>query len=606
MLAYNSAGNSPYSREAVVVVTTADGCVYRLSVDLVDKDQIEVLDHCLSVQPSVTISEFNALMDIIMQNSTAVTALLDRGGDLNTTFCVPYSAGSYGDPAEDTIRMVRATCYSQEDTQNFWGRPIEGLIFEIDLDKNVIHSITDLYEDNQQIPTAENIDFNEESFDKDKVNPGPNIFQLYQKDGPSFSVSGSKIKWDGWEFHVRPDPRTGYYLSLASFQPTGQERRQVFYEASLAEMFVPYMEETYGWNTKTFFDVGEYGFGMLSNSLKKGVSVPQASHCFSSNFASDVPNEESGGIDISTITDNVCVFERYHDTTQWLHIEPLNNPPYEEVRQKTTLVIRAVATLGNYDYILDMEFGIDGSVRFVVAATGILAVKGEFDPHSTPTYGTRMTPELSATFHDHWFSFRLDLDVDGPEKNTFVQTHLENKRFTTGLPRKSGWAVTEEKATTENEGKLDLDYSKPVIWRVINNEKRTTQGNNLVSYALFPATNTYTLLSPDDYPQQRAAFTEHNLWVTPYDRDEVFSSGWYPNQNPHSKGLPEWTANNRNIDNTDVVVWYTMGFHHVPRQEDWPVMPTTSFEFSLMPVNFFEVNPSVNVANKEVPKEICL
>ena len=113
-------------------MTTENGCVYRLSVDLVNGDQIEVIEDCLSgsfspllfslplslfisfffffffffefllispfllVQPSITLSEFNSLMEIVMKNTSAAEAILSRGGDLETTFCVPYT-GSFFD-----------------------------------------------------------------------------------------------------------------------------------------------------------------------------------------------------------------------------------------------------------------------------------------------------------------------------------------------------------------------------------------------------------------------------------------------------------------------------------------------------------------------------
>ena len=88
--------------------------------------------------------------------------------------------------------------------------------------------------------------------------------------------------------------------------------------------------------------------------------------------------------------------------------------------------------------------------------------------------------------------------------------------------------------------------------------------------------------------------TKH-LWVTPYSPDEKFPAGDYPNQSAGGEGLPQWTQADRSVENTDLVVWHTFAHSHVPRAEDWPVMPVAYIGFMLKPMNFFDENPSNDV-----------
>jgi primary-amine oxidase len=61
------------------------------------------------------------------------------------------------------------------------------------------------------------------------------------------------------------------------------------------------------------------------------------------------------------------------------------------------------------------------------------------------------------------------------------------------------------------------------------------------------------------------------------------------------QGLPKYIADDEQLTDQDIVLWYTMGVTHIPRPEDWPVMPTHRVGFKLVPRGFFSRNPAINL-----------
>ena len=136
----------------------------------------------------------------------------------------------------------------------------------------------------------------------------------------------------------------------------------------------------------------------------------------------------------------------------------------------------------------------------------------------------------------------------------------------------------------------------PEIWRVVNPSVRGAYGDP-VGYLIEADHAAATLLAPDDYMQRRAGFTDHGLWVTPYQPEggELFAAGDYPTLSTAGEGLPKWTSANRPVANTDLVAWVTIGLHHVPRPEDYPIMPAVWHSISLKPAGFFARNPAIDL-----------
>ena len=199
--------------------------------------------------------------------------------------------------------------------------------------------------------------------------------------------------------------------------------------------------------------------------------------------------------------------------------------------------------------------------------------------------------------HDHFFNYRLDLDVDGTG-NSLELDRMVTQRLPAGSPRKSVWVVEKSTAKTESDAKLHQEMEAPALWRFINPSVHGPVGYP-TSYQIQGGHSTMSLLSKDDWPQIRAGFSDYELWVTPYAAEEKYAAGDYPTLSRGPEGLPTYTKNNRKIENTDIVACYTMGFHHVVRAEDWPVMPTATHSFEIRPFDFFPQNPAMDLPMKQ-------
>jgi primary-amine oxidase len=409
-------------------------------------------------------------------------------------------------------------------------------------------------------------------------------------EGSNITVQGSQVRWQNWSFRWRWDIRAGVVISLASLDQ-GKGPRSILYEGSLAEIFVPYQDPTAGWYFRNYMDEGEYGFGAQSSPLVPGADCPE-----SSIYLSPAMSNGGGGADI--LDNRVCIFELSPGEPVWRHFDFFTTAI--QSRPATELVVRYIATIGNYDYILDWVFDQKGDITYRGGASGADSVKGvksqslsDETASEDTAWGPLISPGRAGINHSHFFSLRLDLDVDGT-RNTFVRAAMVPETLPETSPRRSIWRVKHEVAKTDTEAKFRLNYERPAMWHVINPHKSNAVGYP-VSYMIHGGGNALPLMDPDESPLSRAQFANYHLWVTPYSPAERWAAGDYPNQSSPGQGLPSWTAHSRSIEDTDIVLWYTMGFHHIPSSEDWPVYNLGWHSVTLKPYNFFDQNPALDV-----------
>lgn len=573
---------------AAYAVVHQDSLAFNAEIDL-DSKTLTLWDQLVDDQPTFLGREFGSMTSEILKDSLVLDALKKRGiEDLTFVSCFGGPPGTFGLESEKGRRLGRYSCTLNGGVRNSWTRSIGGLTIVADIGAREILEVID----EGVVPMAEvTADYDAVSLGPARKVPGP--MHITQPMGPGFDIDGHQLWWQKWNFHIRPDHRVGAILSTVSYKD-GDSKRSVLYQAHLSEIFVPYMDPSADWYARNFIDAGEYTQGGLSKPLMPGVDCPDHAVYFDAIISGDNGRP-------AEVPRMICVFEREPGDPSWRHHTGAGAGG-PEGRASRELVVRNAAVLGNYDYIFDWIFLQNGSIQMRAGASGIAEVKtvaemstneGATDENAPDAYGRFVDPQIVAVNHDHYFSFRLDLDVDGTS-NSLQIDRLKTKILPEDHPRRSVWVSEPEIAQREDDAKLKIDYDRPSYWRVVSHSRENHVGYP-TSYQLAPGKNGNTLLSPDDYPRRRVGFLENHLWVTPYNPSERYSAGDFPTLSTEGKGLPSWTSANRSIAETDIVLWYSMAMHHMVRGEDWPVMPVLWHQFELRPFDFFDHNPALDL-----------
>jgi primary-amine oxidase len=543
-------------------------------------------------QPTMSIDEQVECEQAVLSSSEFKAALKKHCGVDNTALVMVdiWSAGNYGSEEDRTRRLARPLCFLRSDPgDNGYARPIEGLRPVVDLNTMEVIRVEE-YGNWPLPPEAGNYAADRVSEKRESARP----LSIIQPEGPSFQLEGNQVSWQSWKFVIGFNAREGLTLHHVRYQDKGRER-SILYRASLTEMVVPYGDPSPTQVRKNAFDVGEYGMGMCANSLRLGcdclghIVYRDAHLCDSRGGAVSIPNA-------------ICIHEEDFGIL-WKHTDRRlpNNP---EVRRSRRLVVSSISTVENYEYGFFWYFYQDGNIQFEVKLTGILSL-GALHPSEKPTYGALIAPQLYAPNHQHFFNVRLDFDIDGVE-NAVQQIDVEpvptSDSEDTSNPYGNAFFAKATTLHTECQARAQVNPATARAWKIINPSVKNHLGDP-VGYKFLPGDNSFPFASPHAWWRKRAGFVNYHVWVTPFEESEKYAAGDYPNQSSGGDGLIRWTEADRPVANTDVVLWYTFGHTHLPRPEDYPVMPAAYIGFLLKPNGFFDLNPANNLPPSAHKKE---
>ncbi|KAF1813785.1 primary-amine oxidase [Eremomyces bilateralis CBS 781.70] len=387
----------------------------------------------------------------------------------------------------------------------------------------------------------------------------------------------SSIELGGKRYKVDPEAQyieyMGFTFYLSFSRTTGISIHDVKYKGDtvLFELSLQEALAQYGGNqpkaANTVYHDTYYSLGTDMGTLLEGYDCP-----FGSTFWNVSYHEANTTV---TNTDSICIFEHDMNFPLARHRTGGGSSDYGfanlGVVKGAALTVRAIATIGNYDYMFDYSFHLDGSIEVAVRASGYLQSSPYYANQTS--WGPRIHDATMGSLHDHIINYKADFDIVGVNNSLQVSELVVANVTQPWFPELGTFEQMKMNVSYKaEEEQFDWAPNNQAMYVVLN-KNETNKWDQPRGYRIVPGRSDIHLsIANSPWSRDNAAFVKSHLAVTQQHDNEPFSNSiqnvnlpWAPQQD-----FAEF-FDGESVDDTDLVVWFNLGMHHFTRAEDVPV-----------------------------------
>lgn len=398
-----------------------------------------------------------------------------------------------------------------------------------------------------------------------------------KQSGPSrvfIDKSENFVSWLNFTFTIGFSQITA--MTLFDIRIDGE---RIMYELGFQEAMAHYAGDDPKMSGTTYLD-SSFSFGALLSELVPGYDCPEYADYLSTQFHKQEQLYER--------KNTICIFEKPMDYPLQRHTDH----SYTASFTSTTLVVRSIATIGNYDYLIDYIFYVDGSIEVKVRASGY--IQGAYALHNQ-LYGYKVHDALSTAMHDHVINFKADLDIGHSIPNSFQIVDITSREITYPWSNKPRRTMVLDARNLTSESQTSLLWPPNSAGMYLISSPESNAWGELRSYRILPGTGIGTpphlTMRDSSNLQESARWSEHDIYVTRQHDTEPMSCSYLNGMTPGDPlvRFRDFLADNETLDNEDLVLWFNLGSHHVPNSGDIPntVMIGSSSSVIFQPFNFF-------------------
>jgi primary-amine oxidase len=416
---------------------------------------------------------------------------------------------------------------------------------------------------------------------------------MLELDGKRYKVDmeNKYVEYMGWQFYTRFDRDVGVQFYDIKFK-----NERILYELSLQDATVQYAGNN-PFQSNTVYTDRYYGIGtqmgLNTARLVPGYDCPYHAIYWDSKFTDGVTNRQ--------INASICIFE----TDIGVPITRRNDPEYVQATKGSKLVVRQVASIGNYDYIWDYGFWVDGTITVDAHASGYVQAT-YYRPEDQGKWGPRISDLLSGTLHTHVMAFKADFDLVD-EKNTFVKTEIVVENVTQPwFPEHGEFEMMGYKTSdleTEDEGLFNMPVNGQAMYQIVNKEHKNKWGEHR-GYRVMPGVSPVHLPSQNSpFFRKSGQFAKQQFAVSRQHDHEQQATATLNQNVPEAPMLEFWKYfNGESLAQEDLVLWFNLGMQHYTRAEDMPNTLMSEAHSSIMfaPQNWGNAELTTDLQNSVI------